>query len=232
MYNKWLYFFHSPINELKIKGKKNKQIVQKEWLDDGSMKIIGTQPDNWHVILKPKVYTDLHKYKYQLDLKLQNIKSLLINGVKENDSFLLDEAKKLHKEYDEQVKYIQIFDKTEDLKKMDIKIFDLKSKLYNEKKFDKFNIIQTELKKAMLDKKSAYLYYINTVIPVEDEKLITKGPFPEPIVVDKISTIINKKINIKMDNNNDEDINEINSINIQNIVKKKKKANIKVVKLK
>ena len=60
MYNQWLYFFNSPEIEISIKNKKEKQEINKEWLDNGNMKISGSKPLDWYIILQPNKYDNIY----------------------------------------------------------------------------------------------------------------------------------------------------------------------------
>lgn len=60
MYNQWLLFFYSPLQEIQNKP------VKKEWLPDGNMKVSGTHPSAWSVTLQPGTNRPYYLYMYQL----------------------------------------------------------------------------------------------------------------------------------------------------------------------
>ena len=76
MYSKWLYFFNSSLKETPIKGKKTKQSVKKEWLDNGNMKISGELPKDWSIILQPILSTDVYTLEYEIKTDKSKSKDL------------------------------------------------------------------------------------------------------------------------------------------------------------
>ena len=65
MYNRWLHFFFSPHNDIQVRGKKDKQPIFRQWLDDGSMRLSGKKPSAWTVTLQPAPTIDLRAYIFQ-----------------------------------------------------------------------------------------------------------------------------------------------------------------------
>lgn len=71
LYEEWLYFFYSP--EIEIK----KNIIEKKYLGDGKIKIIGKTPKDWSIQIIPLKTIDIRKLKYNLLIKKNNLRYLI-----------------------------------------------------------------------------------------------------------------------------------------------------------
>ena len=98
MYNDWLYFFNSPQTEIDVKNKKEKQQVIKEWTDDGGIKISGTKPSKWSIVLQPALSTDIYTLQYKLKNDKLEAVELFKRAFKYQDNNLFVESEKQYNE--------------------------------------------------------------------------------------------------------------------------------------
>ena len=193
MYHKWLYFFNSSLNEINIKNKKEKQIVEKEWLDDGKIKISGKKPKIWSVILEPMQYSNIYKIIHNIKHKKLEAQSLFKKAFLFNNKELFKNAEEILLSLDNTENEINNIIKNNIIleNKSNEKIFNIKRKIFLSKKFD--IKLSEELKETLLEKKNIIkkININNNKFIISNQNIVSKGPVPEPPVVD--SLIINIK---------------------------------------
>ena len=249
MYNQWLYFFNSPESEIKVKNKKEKQIVNKEWLNDGSIKISGNKPSEWSVVLQPMIYEDFNTLQYQLtNDKLESL-YLIKRAFKYKDNKLFEEGEKMYDNSTKKNEDIQniILKNIKEITNIREKIFQIKRNIYLEKlkKTKKGN----DLTKLTAELEALTIDYINIVKKIKEQEnnylvqtqsILTNGPVPEPPIT-KSLTLKSNRYKLKFEkntennkDNNDEVVNENNKENNDEVVNENNKVVggfIKVVKL-
>ena len=202
MYTKWLYFFNSPLRETNVKGKKTKQTVKKEWLDEGSMKISGELPTEWSVTLQPILSTDIYTLKYEVKNDKIEARDLFKRAFKYRNKTLFSEGESIYKNSEKKQKEINELLSNNDklLKTVQEKIFQIRRKLYfvgleKNVNFNKVKKLTAELEKITLEqiniqkniKEQENNYILRT------QSVIQKGPIPEPPTVKHLSLKIGRK---------------------------------------
>ncbi len=242
MYNQWLYFFNSPMKEVHVKNKNEKQIVKKEWLDDGGMKISGNKPSEWSVVLQPIITTNLHTLQYDLNKKKIEATYLFKRAFQYQNKSLFKEGETIYSDSEKKQKEINEFIQNDILviRNIQEKIFQIKRNLYIanlQKKIDyeKIRKLTSELEEAMLEEiklqKSIQEQENNYVL--KTQSIIQKGPIPTPPTVTYLS-LRNKKMKFQFESETDSDEDtEINNVDDTDTSKKenKKTGNIKIIKL-
>ena len=201
MYKQWLYFFNSPIKEVNVKNKKEKQTVTKEWLDDGGMKISGSKPSEWSVVLQPIITTDLHTLKYDLNKEKLEAKDLFKRAFRYRNKSLFKEgetkyvdSEKIQKEINELIQ-----NDVSLMRNKQEKIFQIRRNLYLtslQKNVDseKVRKLSSELEEATLEqiklqksiRDQEYNYVLKT------QSVVQKGPIPTPPTVKHLSLRIRR----------------------------------------
>lgn len=260
MYKQWLYLFNSPIKEVNIKNKKEKQTIKKEWLDDGSMKISGNKPSEWSIILQPILSTDVYTLKHNLINDQLEAKDLFKRAFQYRNKNLFKEGEIKYTYSEKKQNEIDslIQNNVNLLKNIQEKIFQIRRNLYlaNLEKTvnsDKVKKLSSELEKVTMEqinlqkdiKEQEYNYILKT------QSIIQKGPIPEPPNVKHLSLTIRrqkfqfekdeKEINEESEESEDEDIlDDIINTGNSNINSNNKKTNsetnksggyIKIIKL-
>lgn len=218
MYDKWFFFFHSTKNEIMIKNTYYK--VQKEYMDNGDLKISGSYPDKWYIILKPTLYESNYKKQYEHNMKKKQFESDL-HMVVYNHS--LQELDNMEKRYKNIQKETVSYNKNTDIEKIQNTIFDHKHKIHTNPKNISY-ILELE-KLLQQEKELKEKKYTNDMYIIRDKSIIQNGKIPEPPTIEElqIKKYSNRKIITaykKETENNDNDNNN-----------NKKGGFIKVVKL-
>jgi|SaaInlStandDraft_1057018.scaffolds.fasta_scaffold04976_11 hypothetical protein len=193
-YDNWLYFFNSSLTEITVKDKKEKQEINKEILDDGGIKISGTKPNEWSVLLEPAEYSNI--YKILENIKHQKLKaqSLFKEAFRKNKKDLFEEAEKIILSLENKENDINTVIKENKVleKKINDKIFDIKRKIFLSKKID--IKLMDELKNSLKEKQNI-LNKINDNInnyPIKSKSIKTKGSVPEPPIINSLDVSVRK----------------------------------------
>jgi hypothetical protein len=203
MYNQWLYFFNSPVNEIDIKGKKEKQSVKKEWLDDGGMKISGSLPNNWSIILQPTIITDIYTLSYKVKNDELKVKDLFNRAFRNRNKILFKEGEIMYTDVENRKKDIDNLIKNNDilLKNIQEKIFQLRRNIYLENLKKNFN--SDKIKKLSLELQEKSQEQIRIQKDIKDQlsnyilktkSIIQNGPIPEPPIIKSLVLKIQKQI--------------------------------------
>ena len=218
MYNNWLYFFNSSDIEIQVKNKKEKQIVKKEWLNDGSMQISGNKPSDWTVILHPVIYKDIFTLQHQLnDDKLESL-YLIKRAFEYKDNKLFEEGEKMYNNSIKKNDDIQniILKNAKILKDSQEKIFQVKRNIYLEKN-KKINskVLTLELEKLIIDNinitKQIKEQENNYLVQKQD--VLINGPAPEPPITKALNLKTNRyKLKFKQSIEKGESENEKDEI--------------------
>lgn len=235
MYNQWLYFFNSPSYEISVKNTaKKSQKVQKEWLDDGSMKMSGEQPTKWSLTLQPILSTDIQTLNYELENNIEEAKYLFKRAFKDRDKNLFNDGEELYSDSVKKQKDIETIQTENDdlLKNIKEKIFQIRRNIYLESNKDnpdkkKIKRLTNELEMALIEQ--------NDIIELINEKennyilrsqsIVRQGPVPPPPTVKALSLKIGReKMNFEKRLENLEDISD-------EITNNSKGGYIKVIKL-
>lgn len=244
MYAQWLYFFNSPLKEISIKGKKQKQIVTKEWLNDGSMKISGDKPSDWSITLQSILSTDIPTLQYDIQNDEIKAKNLFQIAFKDRNKKLFNEGEQLYSISEKNKKDLitLLNDNDTILKNIQEKIFQIKRNLYliNLKKPVDLN----KVKKLSLELESALVEHMNISKGIEErennyilkpQSILRSGPTPDPPNVKALSMKVGReKLQFEKDielsqqsiNSNEdiEDIEGLEPVNIENVENIKTKA--------
>ena len=201
MYNQWLLFFNSSLNEIEIKNNNEKQTVEKEWLEDGGMKISGKKPKDWSVELKAIQYTDIYTIQYGIKQQKLEAQALFKKAFRYNDEKLFKEAENIILSLDKKQKEIDdIIKNNKNLEtKIKEKIFIVRRKIFISKKFN------IELSKELDNLKEEEIQ-INKIIKeninkyiLKNQNIITNGPVPNPPIVKSLDITIRNKRNFEKD---------------------------------
>jgi hypothetical protein len=203
MYAQWLYFFNSPLKEISIKGKKQKQIVIKEWLDDGSMKISGNKPSKWSITIQTILSTDIPTLQHMIQNDKIKATYLFQRAFKDRNKKLFNEGEQLYSISEKNKKDLILLldDNDSILKNIQEQVFKIKRKIYLinlEKPID-----SNKDKKLTLELKVALLNQMNTLKGIEEreknyilrpQSILRSGPTPDPPGAKDLSIkIISKK---------------------------------------
>ena len=227
MYNQWLFFFNSPLNEIEVKNKKEKQVVKKEFLSDGDLKISGDKPSEWYVLLNPLIVEDIYTVKYKIEQSKLEAQYLIKKAFEYKDEKLFTEGEKMYNEALKKEKDLQnIFESNQKLlKDISEKIFEVKRDIYlgtsNKKDVSKLKTNLTELLFEKINIQKIIKEKENNVV-FRPENIITDGPFPDPPV---IKSLVIKKQTVKTD-----DIKP-DKIKVDKVVENKKGGSIKVIRI-
>ena len=194
MYDKWLYFFNSPLNEINVKDKKEKQIVKKEWLDDSKIKISGKKPKDWSVILEPIQYSNIYKIIHNIKNKKLEAQSLFKKAFLFNNKEFFKNAEEILLSLDNTENEINNIIKNNNMleNKINEKIFNIKRKIFLSKKFD--IKLSKELKESLLEKQNIIknININNNKVTISNKNIVSKGPVPEPPIVNSLDINLKK----------------------------------------
>ena len=247
MYNDWLYFFNSPQTEIDVKNKKEKQQVTKEWTDDGGIKISGTKPSKWSIVLQPALSTDIYTLQYKLKNDKLEAVELFKRAFKYQDNNLFVESEKQYNE----LKKVQldikdiVSNNNKILKNVKEKIFQIRRDIYItnlEKPLD-----TNKIKRLTNELEIANIEQINTEKNIDKQQdnyilktqsMIRNGPVPDPPNIKSLSlTTKEKKYNFEKNmekvakKKNNILIQPKKNMQVETISGKKKGGYIKVIKL-
>lgn len=210
MYNRWLHFFFSPHNEIKVRGKKNTQPVSRQWLDNGSMKLSGNKPSSWSVILQPAPTIDLRAYIYNAKQKKKDALEEMRKAVESRDEKLFRSAEKefINGNNIEKQGNAMISAADKKLKNIEERLVQVKRNLYvaQHKKEKKTKQDITMRTKLIAELKKLSDEQLETEREIETEfhqfspesvSIRQHGPYPEPPVISQISSIPTGRVRVK-----------------------------------
>ena len=188
MYNQWLYFFNSPEIEISIKNKKEKQEINKEWLDNGNMKISGSKPSDWYIVLQPNKYDNIYNSEYEINNNKLESLYLMKKGFQTQNKKIFEDGEKMYEEFikkNENIKntFVNNLKKKTDIKE---KIFEVKKNIYiqtlNKKSIKELNtkletllIEDVNINKEIKHQEHNYL--------IQSQSILSNGPFPEAPII-------------------------------------------------
>ena len=185
MYNQWLLFFYSPLQQIQNKP------ITKEWLPNGSMKIIGTHPSTWSVTLQPGTNRPYHYYMYQLQEEKQEALHKMRLAIESRKPDQFTASDKLYEEIKENESKGRSWLEKQEKKigQIEDKLFVSKQELYklrsqrsNKDYFQQRRTLETKIrnltneKRALMNDQEELLQNYST----DNPSVRQTGPVPDP----------------------------------------------------
>lgn len=197
MYSRWLQLFFSPITEIPVKGRKEKQKLEKSWVDDGSLKLAGSKPSAWSIILKPSYSVDIRTYLFHIDREKDKSLNMMKQAFETRDDKLFRDAEQRYQAEEQKKKKIDEILEENKVKEilMAEQLFQARRSLYlfnrkrrdnpkdftdkDKKALEKMNHEVRELTKSQIKEKRDIMMRVRQYT-AEVSSIQQQGPYPIP----------------------------------------------------
>lgn len=242
-YDRWLQLFFSPVKEVFLKGGKKKlQSITKSWQDDGSIRISGSKPSAWTVILRPSETTDMRAYLHLIKKEKERSVMLMKEAFKDIDEKMFREGEQRYQI--EEKKERKIKDILEDYRKSEIqmaeRLFQAQRSLYlltrkrresrkdftatDKKALERLNNDVRDITKEAINQRRTFQMRIKQYSP-NVSSIKEQGPVPTPPDIPSLPLGVSRRRVILNNTNNNNESNESNESNLQ------KGGDVKIIRL-
>lgn len=244
MYNQWLEVFFSQETDIPVKGKNEKQKIIKEWMGN-NMKISGTKPSKWSVILQPELEMDMRKYIYDIDREKDRRMEDMRKAFYVRDENMFDKAEKSYDRENKEKKVVEDILNGFKIKKMEMaeRLFQAKRNLFllnhqrKIKKLSKEDIkqltaINNEIKEIIHEQlnQNNEIQFKKTFYTPNTSTLKSEGPVPEPPDIKPLTFSKISKIQKTIKETKKKVIEEINS-DLEDLSDEEMSGGVKIIKL-